>query len=91
MDEFVAKEEKFTNKIPLINKMYLVLPIPFTIIGFVVTLISDGFESDSDMAIFVVIMLGIEYLIMIAFYKMESKIYVMRKNGRIVITKQIIM
>lgn len=80
MDEFVAKEEKFTNKIPLINKMYLVLPIPFTIIGFVVTLISDGFESDSDMAIFVVIMLGIEYLIMIAFYKMESKIYVMRKK-----------
>lgn len=48
MDEFVAKEEKFTNKIPLINKMYLVLPIPFTIIGFVVTLISDGFESDSE-------------------------------------------
>lgn len=80
MDEFVAKEEKFTNKMPLINKMYLVLPIPFTIIGFVVTLISDGFESDSDMAIFVVIMLGIEYLIMIPFYKMESKIYVMRKK-----------
>lgn len=80
MDEFVAKEEKFTNKIPLINKMYLVLPVPFTIIGFIITLISDGFESNLDMAIFVAIMLGIEYLIMIPFYKMESKIYVMRKK-----------
>lgn len=80
MDEFVTKEEKFTNKIPLINKMYMVLPVPFTIIGFIVTLISDGFESNLDMAIFVVIMLGIEYLVMIPFYKMESKIYVMRKK-----------
>lgn len=80
MDEFVVKEEKFTNKIPLINKMYLVLPVPFTIIGFIITLISDGFESNLDMAIFVAIMLGIEYLIMIPFYKMESKIYVMRKK-----------
>lgn len=80
MDEFVANEEKITNKMPLINKMCLVLPIPVTIIDFIIRLISDSFESNINIAMFFVIMFGIEYLVMIPFYKLQAKIYVMRKK-----------
>lgn len=80
MDEFAAQEEKITNKMTFIKKMYLIFPIPITIICFVITLLVDGFESNVDVVIFIAIMLGVEYLIMIPFYKLEGKMYIMRKR-----------
>ena len=60
--------------------MYFIFPVFVTLIAFAITYFTDGFESIMDMGVFCIIMLGVEYLIIIPFYKLETKIYAMRKK-----------
>ncbi len=64
MQEFLDKQEAECAKLPAIKRFYIGFPIFLVAISYVWTYLSGGFESVLDSALFLVVMLAVEGLLM---------------------------
>lgn len=75
-EEFVEKEEKATEKLPMEGRFYLVLPV----ILLAVSLLIGEYDTTKDMLIYSVLLLTIEYVLMGIFYKVNKSNYKARRK-----------
>lgn len=70
MEAFLEKEEKDVRLTEKIEILYYILPLAITLVTFIPTYLSGGFDGIVDMVVYVAIMLGIEYPLMFGMSKL---------------------
>ncbi len=70
LEAFLEKEEKDVRLTEKIEILYYILPPAITVVTFIPTYLSGGFDGIVDMVVYVAIMLGIEYPLMLGMSKL---------------------
>ena len=78
-EEFLDKEEKSCNLVEKMKLFYAILPLVATGVAYMITYLSEGFETYTDSVVFIGIMLAVEYPILLGMWKIEANGLKMRR------------
>lgn len=79
MQAFLDREEKDCDNIERLKWFHYLMPVAITLIGFVFTYFTSGFESVFDALIFVAITLAVEYPIVLGMWKISRNSAIKRR------------
>ena len=69
-ETFLDKEEMDCDRIEKMRYLYYILPVVVCVAAVVVTYMLDGFDGKADLAVFVAVILGVEYLILLPMWRL---------------------
>lgn len=87
LEAFLEKEEKDINLTEKMGALYYIFPVVITGAAFFITFCMGGFESNIDAAVYIAIMLTVQYPIMLSLWKLtksgvkERRTWIAKKRG----------